>query len=211
MGFPVFLFTVLLSTITFIFNLSGSNISHDMTFISWIYYIFSALGHAFTFSLVLYFIYALIVGAIRNVKISLFLYCLFGALLQLLFVLDGIVFNIYRFHINGFVLDLAFGAGSDVFVFSAGLYLKFFLMVTVVAILPFYNLQISSPPVFILSKKIYYCNFIIPCSLSVSGSYRTCFCICIQIYECRPVCNCIALLLSFDGQFSDEKTRRYSR
>lgn len=153
MGFPVFLFTVLLSTITFIFNLSGSNISHDMTFISWIYYIFSALGHAFTFSLVLYFIYALIVGAIRNVKISLFLYCLFGALLQLLFVLDGIVFNIYRFHINGFVLDLAFGAGSDVFVFSAGLYLKFFLMVTVVAILPYFIIYKLVPRLYSFFRK----------------------------------------------------------
>ena len=53
----------------------------------------------------------------RKVGTMLFTCAIF--LLNVLAYLNGIVFQLYKFHINGFVLDLAFGeGGNQVFVFN---------------------------------------------------------------------------------------------
>ena len=46
-----------------------------------------------------------------------------GSVSLLLFILDTFVYDLYRFHINGFVLDMVFGgAFSEIFVFDFLMY-----------------------------------------------------------------------------------------
>lgn len=88
-------------------------------------------------ALVLYIVYLLLATIFKNNKIPATIYVVLAILAQVIIVLDGLVFNLYRFHINGFVLDLVFGAGSQVFVFDFGLIFKFIGLIILVAIVPY--------------------------------------------------------------------------
>lgn len=137
-GFFLFICTVLITFTDFSVNVLKTNILYDMNWLSWLYYIPAALGHASLYALVLYLVAYLPFSFIfRNGKVATTVYCIAAVLLQVLIVLDGFVFDLYRFHINGFVLELAFGGGSDIFVFDFGVCLKFTLFILLVAVLPY--------------------------------------------------------------------------
>lgn len=152
--FPLFIFTILLSVLTFSINLLRSDVYSDMTLPASLYFILAAIGHSFLFASVLYLIYALLVVLTRSVKFSTVIYLILAIGLQVLFILDGLVFTLYRFHINGFVIDLFFGAGTDVFVFDFWLYLKFALIIISVAVLPYCLALLIRPYIYrYLNKK----------------------------------------------------------
>jgi len=138
-GFSLFLLTTLVFFIDFIAFVLSSNVSSSMDMLSWAYYIVTALGHAALFAAILYIIiyipFALI---LKNYKITTIIYSVFAILLQVVLLIDIFVFDIYKFHINGFVIDLILGgAATDIFVFDWALYLKFALLVICFAIAPF--------------------------------------------------------------------------
>lgn len=152
--FPLFIFTILLSVLTFSINLLRSDVYSDMTLPASLYFILAAIGHSFLFASVLYLIYALLVVLTRSVKFSTVIYLILAIGLQVLFILDGLVFTLYRFHINGFVIDLFFGAGTDVFVFDFWLYLKFALIIISAAVLPYCLALLIRPYIYrYLNKK----------------------------------------------------------
>lgn len=153
-GFPLFIFTIVLSALTFSFNLLRSDVSFDMTFSAWMYFIPAAIGHTLLFALFLYLIYGIFAAITRSVKVASILYVVLAICIQALFILDGFVFNLYRFHINGFVLDLFFGAGSEVFVFDFWLYFKVILLIIVGAVLPYCFALWATPRIYTyLNKK----------------------------------------------------------
>jgi len=135
-GFFLFFGAAFLGFIVFIINLLRTNIDTD--WLSWIYYIPSALGHASLFALVLFlFLYLPFSFIFNNHKIPAVIFVVFAIVVQTVLILDGFVFNLYRFHINGFVIKLAFYAGQETFVFDVLTYLKFVLLIVFAAILPY--------------------------------------------------------------------------
>lgn len=152
--FPLFVFTILLSVLTFSINLLRSDAYSDMTLLSSLYFILAAIGHSFLFATVLYLVYILFVILTKSEKFSTIIYLILAIALQVLFVLDGFVFTLYRFHINGFVLDLFLGAGADVFVFDFWLYFKFTLIIILTAVVPYCLALLIRPYIYrYLNKK----------------------------------------------------------
>lgn len=137
-GFAIFLSITFVFFITFIVSIFNCGISKDTDFLSWIYYITSSLGHASLFSLALYLILYIPISIIfRNNKIATILYAFGAILVQLVLIIDGLVFDLYKFHINGFVLELIFGgAANEVFVFDWTIYYKFGGLIILFVLIP---------------------------------------------------------------------------
>lgn len=103
-----------------IFYASIASISHfaSLVFISFLF---------------IYLPFALIYPSSKAAKILSIALC--SASLALL-VLDTFIFDLYRFHINGFVIDMVFGGNfTQIFVFSTAVYLKtiIFLILLIVS------------------------------------------------------------------------------
>lgn len=136
-GFLLFLFTTLVTFVDFFVTLFRGNVLADMKVTTWLYFIPAALGQAAMIALPLYLVYLLLSAIFKRHKAVTITYVVLAILLQIVVVLDGLVFNLYRFHINGFVLDLVFGAGSEVFVFDFWLCVKFAGLILLVAVVPY--------------------------------------------------------------------------
>lgn len=137
-GFFLLIITTVITSVDFIFNIFGSNINSDMNLVSWLYYIPASLGHAALFAVVLYLIFYLPFSLIfGNYKIATCIYLFTAVLLQMFIVLDGMVFNIYRFHFNGFVLELILGGGTEVFDFDFWVIVKFTGIAILISVVPY--------------------------------------------------------------------------
>ena len=136
-GYPLFLFNVLFLSILFISTILRGNVLLDMNLESWLYFIPASLGHSFLFALLPYLFYMLMVVIIRKSSLPIYSYALLLLLLSIFLLFDSFAFNIYRFHINDFVFDLLFGAGSDVFIFGWKLVSKVVLAVSLLIVLPY--------------------------------------------------------------------------
>lgn len=137
-GFILFLFTTLITFCDFLVTLFRSNAISDMKAVTWFYFIPAALGHAALIAVVLYIVYLLIATIFKNNRVPAYIYVVLAILAQVIIVLDGLVFNIYRFHINSFVIDLAFGAGNQIFVFDFWLCVKFTVLAILVSVVPYF-------------------------------------------------------------------------
>ena len=106
--------------VQFVIYLVNSNYWESLNFVGGFYYLIAALGQAFLFNLIPWVVLYLPFAwwrQMRKVGTMLFTCAIF--LLNVLAYLNGIVFQLYKFHINWFVLDLAFGeGGNQVFVFN---------------------------------------------------------------------------------------------
>ena len=164
-GFFLFSAASLLGFICFIINLLRCNI--DTNWVSWVYYIPAALGHAALFAFILYLVLYFPLSLIfRSYKIPAAVFLLFAIVLQTFLILDGFVFNLYRFHINGFVIELAFSAGSETFVFDIKQYVKFALLIVFAVVLPYiliffaakkWFLRKRKKPIIIISALLIFC------------------------------------------------------
>ncbi len=119
-GFAIFSVATIALFIQFLLYLLRSTYMEEMTIGCGFYYLLSAFSHAASFTLVLYLLlYVPLVFFRKCYKIGLWLLSIFYFLLLLLGYVNGEVFKIYKFHINGFVIHLLFGKGaSEIFVFS---------------------------------------------------------------------------------------------
>ena len=104
----------------FAIYLVNSNYWESLNFVGGFYYLMAALGQAFLFNLIPWVILYIPFTWWRQMrKVGTILFTCAIFLLNVLAYLNGIVFQLYKFHINGFVLDLAFGGGGNqVFVFN---------------------------------------------------------------------------------------------
>ncbi|MDO5760573.1 MAG: DUF3413 domain-containing protein, partial [Bacteroidota bacterium] len=98
----------------------GSGDSSFMDFVGWLYFFFSSWGHATIIMLLPFLLFFVPLSFIKTkTKIPLGILAFIYALIILLFTINRYVFQIYHFHINGFVLDMLFSEGaSEIFVFS---------------------------------------------------------------------------------------------
>ena len=109
----------------FISYLGDGAVAQAMDARGWAFYATATLSWAAVFALVPYLlatvVYALTrrCGAASVVQISL------TVLLLAYFLVNGMIYAQYRFHINGFVLDMLFSEGAgDIFQFNASIYIK---------------------------------------------------------------------------------------
>lgn len=122
-GLVFYACAVFMLFVQFVLCLFNSNYLEDLDIAGYMYYFIAALGQAFLFVLVPWCVCYLpfMFGKyLRMVGMTLFVITVF--LMNILAYLDGIVFHLYKFHINGFVLDFVLGEGAgQVFVFDRSL------------------------------------------------------------------------------------------
>ena len=125
-GFVYFLLSTLLLGLVFFTNILRSASLEFMDFGGWVYYVLSCLSHASLFAaipFVVLYLPAALLGA--GHKLSGTLMCIGEVLLTIGFVINGFVYGLYHFHINGLVIDMLTGpSASEIFVFSIWIYLK---------------------------------------------------------------------------------------
>ena len=130
----------------------GAGDNSFMNFVSWVYYFFSSIMHASWFILlpfVLIFLPLSLMG-LKN-KINIPILSIIYIFIILISIINRFVFQIYHFHINGFVLDMLFSEGAgDIFVFSFWLYVKAILIFLCVCLVIFCIYRLS---VYIAKKK----------------------------------------------------------
>lgn len=95
-----------------------------MTAEGWIYLALASLGHAATFALAAYAVYVL-VGVTGLRRPAVWLMVAICALAVVVLVVNRQVYAIYRFHINGFILNMLTGPGAgDIFVLDPWMIVK---------------------------------------------------------------------------------------
>lgn len=116
-----FVSTIILSIQLFYF-IVGSSVSTYMDFSGWLFYIASCLSHAATISLIPLILFVLL-KICRLGKPATGIFILTSATLSTIAYIDMIVYNLYRFHINGIALSMFFGKGGrEIFNFSSAQY-----------------------------------------------------------------------------------------
>ena len=156
-SFSLFFGSVIIFFLDFLGYILNSSIYSNMDILSWIYYMFASFTQASVFSLILFLCFHLLFIVFNKKSIAVSIYMVLAICLQFVIVLDIFIFSIYRFHINGFILELVFGgAGDQIFVFDQSLYLKVGGMALAFCLLPFsLNVYIVSK----VSKKIHFRHF----------------------------------------------------
>lgn len=95
-----------------------------MTAEGWIYLAVAALGHAACFALAAYILF-LVVGLTGLRRPAVWLMVLLCALMVVFMILNRQVYAIYRFHINGFILNMVTGPGAGgIFVLDSWMIVK---------------------------------------------------------------------------------------
>lgn len=146
--FLVFTLTALV-LISYIFN------SADKSFIDitgWLYFIFSCFAHSALICLIPFLILYLPLTLCKvKSKTSGIITSVLYIIILLLLIINRFVFNIYHFHINGFIIELLTGPGAgDIFVFDTMIYVKAVLILLIVATVVLALLYLA----FIIDKKL---------------------------------------------------------
>lgn len=119
----------------FIISLLGSMVLELMDGVGWCFYLLSCLSHAATWMLPSLLLALLLIACTLR-RTALVVQGVLATLVVVLAQLDAQVFAIYRFHINGFVLNMVFGPGAgEIFTFDLALYLKEGLLLLSLALL----------------------------------------------------------------------------
>ncbi len=132
-GFLYYASVALILTVVFVTYIWGTPLWNTLNFSGWLYFVPGALSQAALFALAPFVLALPFLFTGRRgyapVMVSL------STLLVVFFIANGMVYKLYRFHINGFVLDMLFGgAAGDVFQFDTVLYVKVALAVVVLAL-----------------------------------------------------------------------------
>lgn len=124
-GFIFYAISTLTIAIQFLFYLIHSPRLAMMDVGGWMFYITAACSHAALWALIPYIISLIVAITVRRHQAAAITHIILVSLLNILAYIDGSVYSLYKFHINGFVLNLLVGEGnSEIFTFSFWLYLK---------------------------------------------------------------------------------------
>lgn len=124
-GFILFILGTLTLFLQFFFYLIQSNIASTTDWIGYVYYIIAALGHASLFAFIPYILYLPLTLIVPFPRVNQGILLAVYFLLNILAYLNGLVFQLYKFHINGLILDMVFGNNAgDIFVFNTRLVLR---------------------------------------------------------------------------------------
>lgn len=123
-GFLYFAMAALLFAIQLMAYMKGNVVADSMDFGGWLFFIASCVSHGATLAL-LPFLLFLPFGLFGKSRTGGIVMAVGVTVVSLLIFVNMQVYDIYRFHINGFVLNMVFSsAAGDIFVFDTKLYLK---------------------------------------------------------------------------------------
>lgn len=126
-GFAYFVLLTAAIALLFVWYLLDSQVLEVMDFMGWAFYLTSCVSHAACFALIPYLLYTLFV-AVGLPRLARVLMSVAATALLILGYVNEQVYQIYRFHINGFVLNMVTGpSASQIFTFDWKLYLPYCL------------------------------------------------------------------------------------
>ena len=190
-----FLYTALSTVfvaIQFLFFIKGSTILTSMDFGGWTFFIASCISHAAMFALIPFIFVYVPLALLRLWKIGGSLMVGLMSILSVLIFLDMQVYDIYRFHINGFILNMVFSSGAtEIFTFDTILYIKEIglFLVFVICHIVLWILACRWTDMF--SKKLVWVTF---CLMIGTTLYAHCFHIYASFRQQPSVMKCRRLL-----------------
>ena len=126
-GVAFYFCLVVVLGIQLFYYIVGSSLIPYMDTSGWMFYITSCLSHASTIALIPLFVY-LLFKVCRLNRLARGMFIGLATFTSLLLYIDMMVYNLYRFHINGIVLNMFFGkGGGEIFNFSIMLYIPIVL------------------------------------------------------------------------------------
>ena len=124
MGFLYYVSLSLMLFATMVVMLVRMPLFAAMDFQGWLYFLPAALSQSTIFALLPFVLSVPFLFIARGRFYSKAMISL-STILLLFFIVDAMIYSLYRFHINGFVIDMLFGgAAGDIFQFDFMLYLK---------------------------------------------------------------------------------------
>ena len=124
-SFLYFLLATTLLAIQFFFYLWRSPQADSMDFGGWLFYLGAVFSHAAMWMILPWLLAIAVWRVSRCSKLSHDLHLLLSSFLHMLAFVNGEVYLIYKFHINGFILSMVFGEDAgDIFTFDTWLYVK---------------------------------------------------------------------------------------
>ena len=123
-GFIYYLLSSLFIALLFLFYIQGNNITSQIDTCGWIFFVTSCIGHAAILVLALFLVFYVPWALLRLKKLSAALFVTAVSLLAMLVFVNMQVFKIYRFHINGFIINMLTGPNpGDIFQFDTAVFL----------------------------------------------------------------------------------------
>jgi membrane-anchored protein YejM (alkaline phosphatase superfamily) len=124
-SFIYFFITSIVLGALFVSYLGGSAVAQSMDTQGWCFYVTACMSWAAVFALFPYILSTLLYAISRRERVAATTQVVLTIVLMAYFLIDGMIYAQYRFHINGFVLDMLFSEGAgDIFQFNASIYLK---------------------------------------------------------------------------------------
>ena len=109
----------------FLSYVGGSAVAQAMDVQGWCFYVTACMSWAAVFALVPYAVATVLYAISRSGRAAASVQVILTILLMAYFLVNGMIYAQYRFHINGFVLDMLFSEGAgDIFQFNASIYIK---------------------------------------------------------------------------------------
>ncbi|MFA6844016.1 MAG: DUF3413 domain-containing protein, partial [Bacilli bacterium] len=135
-GFIYYLLSTVVVALQFSLYLITSSQSPYMDLGGWLFFFGACLVHAALFTLIPYLILFMPLALfIRKSNLAIVTMSLGIILLETLCLINGKVFSLYNFHINGLIISMVFGSGaSQIFDFNIKIYFKILSIIIVIVI-----------------------------------------------------------------------------
>lgn len=135
-GFIYYLLATILGGLLLLFYIQGDSVASTLDKVGWLFFLTSCFSHAAILMLALWLIFFLPWALLKLRRLAATLLVTATSLLMMTGFINMQVYKIYRFHLNGFILNMLTGpAAGDIFDFSWQLYVTEGLMLAFIVAL----------------------------------------------------------------------------
>ena len=135
-GFIYYVLATILGGLLLLFYIQGDSVASSLDATGWLFFITSCFSHAAILLLALWLVFFLPWALLKLRRLAIALFVTATSLLMMTGFINMQVYKIYRFHLNGFILNMLTGpAAGDIFDFSWQLYATEGLMLAVIVAL----------------------------------------------------------------------------
>ena len=132
-GFIYYLLATVFGGLLLMFYIQGDSVVASMDAAGWLFFVTSCLSHAAILLLTLWLVFFLPWALLKLRRLAATLLITATSLLMMVGFINMQVYKIYRFHLNGFILNMLTGPGAgDIFDFDWKLYLTEALFLAVI-------------------------------------------------------------------------------
>ena len=135
-GFIYYLLATILGGLLLLFYIQGDSVASTLDATGWLFFITSCFSHAAILLLAFWLVLFLPWALLKQRQLAITLLVTGTSLLMMTGFINMQVYKIYRFHLNGFILNMLTGpAAGDIFDFSWQLYAtEGFLLAAIIAL-----------------------------------------------------------------------------